>query len=131
MSNAAPLPAIALPRMNVAELGAAAHNVEPAGEIQHTLLAKRLNVAPSKTKMALRYTIFGSNHLKIVPPAGWSAVIVIRYAEPYQPTSSRASNCDEIFGIATEIIVVSIATRKVPKKSEHRMITSLHPVGYS
>ena len=61
---------------------------------------------------------------------GWNAVSVIRYAEPYQPTSSSALNCVEIFGIATDTTVVSMATSRVPRARESKMIESFFPSGY-
>jgi hypothetical protein len=53
----------------------------------------------------------------------------MRYTEPYQLISLNAWNSVEIFGIATDIIVVSIATRKVPRKSDTKIIASFKPPG--
>lgn len=36
----------------------------------------------------------------ILPKEGWSDVVVSRYAEPYQPTSSKESKTVVIVGIA-------------------------------
>ena len=84
MRPAAPVPAIALPSINIEELGAVAHNVEPAVEssanysrklyisrlLRGTAVCYYSGRILSKTKIEIRYTVLTLNSLFSVPPAG-------------------------------------------------------------
>jgi hypothetical protein len=60
-----------------------------------------------------RYLVFIT--LYSIPKVGYKAVSMSRYALPYHSRSSRAWNVLVIPGRAVLIMVVSSATRKVPK----------------
>lgn len=76
--------------------------------------------------MQTRYTVFIGKDLYSLPKVGWNAVVVRRYALPYQAISSREWNCVVMLGIAVPMITVSSATRKVPKHSDIVITTSFH-----
>ena len=78
----------------------------------------------------VRYTALALKSLNMVPAAGCRAVRVSKYAEPYHPTSSIEVNSVAILGMATDIIVVSIATNNVPNASESKIVASFSPEGY-
>jgi len=61
---------------------------------------------------------------------GVVGVRVIRYAAPYQPTSSKEWKCAVMVGVATEVIVVSSDTNVVPRRRDVMITYSLIPVGY-
>lgn len=60
--------------------------------------------------------VFGSKHLYITPKIGCNAVRLSRYTEPYEPTSSRALNSVNMVGTATPVLVISMASNKVPRQ---------------
>lgn len=100
---AAPTPAIARPMISIIEDDAAAQMTEPTvtGQINAHSCA---TYSHSKTTKAARYTHLMSKYCMTLPKVGCKAVVVIKYAAPYQPTSSVARNSVVILGIAVAII---------------------------
>jgi hypothetical protein len=136
---AAPSPAIALPTIKQAELGAAAHRTEPT----------------SKMTSVPKYIHLTLNSAYIFPIINWKAHAVNKYAEPYQPTSPSELNSVVIFGMAVAIIERSCMgslsalnikclltlraprtyltklLQKTPKKIPMNIENTLTPEGYS
>jgi len=106
---AAPAPAIARPMMNIGELVAAAQIMLPT----------------SKMTSAPRYVYLTSKYVYTLPIEGCKEVVVSKYEEPYQPTSSRLLKTEVILGMAVAMIVLSRAMTKVvrqrPKESVHNL----------
>ena len=61
---------------------------------------------------------------------GWTAVSVNILADPYHPTWVRALKSVEILGIAVPIIIVSIATKRVPSQRLSKISLDRQEVGY-
>lgn len=72
------------------------------------------------------YTYLALKNLYRFPKNGWKAVIVRRYADPYDAISFKDLKSVVIRGTATPIMFMSSPRRKMAKHSEHITTGSFH-----
>lgn len=89
----APTPATAQPMISIREICVAVQRMEP----------------PSKMMIAMRYVHLMLKYVYTFPKDGGRDVVVSKYADPHQPTSSSELKTGVMRGMAVAMMVLSSA----------------------